>query len=99
MRAAALPFTPAPTTAALPGRPSVSAASTAAAPVRNAVTAAASSTATSRPSVASESSTTPITVGSPRPGFPGNDVTHFSEACPPPRAGMARKSPAGYAAT
>ena len=27
--------------------------------------------------------------------FPGNDVTHFSSACPSPIAGMARKSPAG----
>ena len=37
----------------------------------------------------------PSTVGSPRAGFPGNDVTHFSSACPPPSAGIARKSPAG----
>ena len=42
-----------------------------------------------------ESSTSPLTVGSPRAGLPGNDVTHFSSACPPPSAGIARKSPAG----
>ena len=101
MRAAASPFTPAPTTAAVSAsaRPSASAASTAAAPVRTAVTAPASSTATSRPSSADDTSTTPITVGSPRAGLPGNDVTHFSSACPPPSAGIARKSPAGYAPT
>ena len=29
------------------------------------------------------------------PGCPGNDVTHFSSAWPPPSAGIARKSPAG----
>ena len=101
VRAAASPFTPAPTTAALvaSARPRTSAASTAAAPVRAAVTAPASSTATSRPSSADETSTTPITVGRPRAGLPGNDVTHFSSACPPPSAGIARKSPAGYAPT
>src|SRR5262249_44946957 len=81
------------------GRPSVSAASTAAAPVRSAVTAPASSTATSCPSDASESSTTPVTVGRPRAGLLGYEVTHFSEACPAPSAGIARKSPAGYAGT
>ena len=31
--------------------------------------------------------------------MPGYDVTHFSEACPAPSAGIARKSPAGYAGT
>ena len=36
-----------------------------------------------------------ITVGRPRRGFPGNDVTHFSRAWPPPSAGIALKSPAG----
>ena len=51
------------------------------------------------PSEASESSTTPVTVGSPRAGFPGYDVTHFSDAWPAPSAGIARKSPAGYAGT
>ena len=95
--AAASPFTPAPTTAAVSAsaRPRVSAASTAAAPVRIAVTAAASSTASSRPSAAEETSTTPITVGSPWAGLPGKEVTHFSSACPEPSAGIARKSPAG----
>ena len=95
--AAAIPFTPAPTTAAVPAsaRPSVSAASTAAAPVRSAVTAPASSTARSEPFDASESRTSPITVGSPWAGLPGNDVTHFSDACPAPSAGIARKSPSG----
>ena len=63
-----------------PARPSVSAASTAAAPVRSAVTAAASKQATSRPSSALESSTSPVTVGSPLAGLPGNDVTHLSAA-------------------
>ena len=84
-------------TAAVPasGRPSVSAASTAAAPVRSAVTDAASSTASSSPVSAFERSTTPVTVGRPRAEFPGNDVTHFSSACPAPSAGIARKSPAG----
>ena len=95
--AAAWPLTPVPTTAAVraPGAPSVSAASTAAAPVRSAVTAPASSRASSLPSSASESSTRPVTVGRPRAGLPGNEVTHLSEAWPPPRAGIARKSPAG----
>ena len=37
----------------------------------------------------------PLTVGSPRAGLPGNDVTHLSSAWPPPSAGIARKSPAG----
>ena len=44
---------------------------------------------------ASESSTSPVTVGSPCAGLPGNDVTHLSSAWPPPSAGIARKSPAG----
>ena len=97
MRAAARPFTPAPTTEAVSAspRPSVSAASTAAAPVRSAVTAAASSTASSDPFAASESNTTPLTVGSPRLGLSGNEVTHFSAAYPAPSTGIARKSPAG----
>ena len=101
VRAAAIPFTPAPTTEAVSAseRPSVSAASTAAAPVLSAVTAPASSTARSVPFEASDKSTSPITVGNPWAGFPGKDVTHFSEACPPPSAGIARKSPAGYAGT
>ena len=40
-------------------------------------------------------STTPVTVGSPCAGLPGNDVIHLSSAWPPPSAGIARKSPAG----
>jgi hypothetical protein len=95
LRADARPFTPAPTTAATPGRPSVSAASAAAAPVRSAVTELASNTASTSPVDASERTTIPLTVGRPRAGLPGNDVTHFSSACPPPSAGIARKSPAG----
>ena len=55
----------------------------------------ASRTAWSWPVSASESSTRPVTVGSPRAGLPGNDVTHLSRAWPPPSAGIARKSPAG----
>src|ERR687887_2466314 len=99
--AAASPFTPAPITAAVAAslRPSVSAASTAAAPVRSAVTDAASSAASNTPFDASDNNTSPVTVGSPAAGFPGNDVTHFSNACPAPSAGIARKSPAGYAGT
>ncbi len=95
--AAARPLTPAPTTAAVSasGRPSVSAARTAAAPVRSAVTAPASNTARSIPFDASERRTSPVTVGNPRSGLPGNDVTHFKAAWPAPSAGIARKSPAG----
>ena len=37
--------------------------------------------------------TTPITVGSPARGLPGNDEIHLSIASSPPRAGIARKSP------
>jgi hypothetical protein len=101
VRATARPLTPAPITAApeASARPSVSAASTAAAPVRSAVTAAASRSAFGIPSVASESTTIPVTVGSPRAGLPGKDVTHFNSAWPAPSAGIARKSPAGYAGT
>ena len=84
VRAAARPFTPAPTTAAVSasGRPSVSAASTAAAPVRSAVTAAASSTRPSRRSTRPRAARRRVTVGSPRAGLPGNDVTHLSSAWP-----------------
>ena len=97
MRVVSAPLTPQPTTAidSAPARDSVSAAITAAAAVRRAVTAAASRSASSWPVSAFERRTSPVTVGSPLAGFPGNDVTHFSSACPPPRAGMARKSPAG----
>ena len=66
---------------------------TAAAAVRSAVTAAASMSARSAPVSVSESSTSPLTVGRPLGGFPGNDVTHFNTAWPSPSAGMARKSP------
>ena len=59
------------------------------------VTAPASNTASGIPVWASDSTTSPVTVGSPRDGFPGKDVTHFNRAWPPPRAGIARKSPAG----
>ncbi len=97
IRTVSAPLTPQPTTAvdAAPARQSVSAAITAAAAVRSAVTAAASSTASSCPVSAFESRTRPVTVGSPFAGLPGNDVTHFNSAWPPPSAGMARKSPAG----
>jgi hypothetical protein len=45
---------------------------------------------------ASDRHTTPITVGSPwASGLPGNEEIHLSIAKPPPRAGMARKSPPG----
>jgi hypothetical protein len=82
VRAVARPLTPAPITDAVSAssRPSVSAANTAAAPVRNAVTAPASSTATGMPFDASETSTSPVTVGRPSSGLPGNEVTHLSSA-------------------
>ncbi len=38
---------------------------------------------------------TPVTVGNPRSGLPGNDVIHLSSASPSPRTGIARKSPNG----
>jgi len=63
------------------------------------VTAPASRTASGMPFDASDSRTSPVTVGKPCAGLRGNDVTHFSSACPPPSAGIARKSPAGYAGT
>jgi hypothetical protein len=37
----------------------------------------------------------PITVGSPRDGFCGNDEIHLRIAIPLPSAGIARKSPYG----
>ena len=43
--------------------------------------------------------TIPVTVGRPYAGLPGKDVTHFNSAWPEPSAGIARKSPAGYAGT
>ena len=78
-----------------PGRASASVATAATAPVRSAVTAGASSSASGRPVVASDRQTTPLTVGRPRSGLPGNEVIHFSSAKPPPSAGIARKSPYG----
>ncbi len=82
MRAVSAPLTPQPITAVVsaPARQSVSAAITAAAAVRRAVTAAASISARSAPVSVSESSTSPLTVGRPFGGFPGNEVTHFSTA-------------------
>ena len=70
-------------------------ATAATAPVRSAVTERASSTISGCPVVASERQITPVTVGRPRAGLPGNEVIHFSNASPPPRAGIARKSPYG----
>ena len=95
--AAAIPFTPAPTTAAVSAseRPSVSAASTAAAPVRSAVTAPASRAARSDPFDASERRTSPITVGSPCAGLPGKDVTHLRRACPASERGHRAEVPGG----
>ena len=82
MRAVSAPLTPQPITAVVsaPERQSVSAAITAAAAVRSAVTAAASISARSAPVSVSESSTSPLTVGRPLGGFPGNEVTHFNTA-------------------
>ena len=91
------PCSPQPTmpTVRASSRPSSWVATAAAAPVRNAVTARASSIASGSPSSAFETSTTPVTVGSPRRGFAGKDVTHLRIARPSPRAGIARKSPFG----
>ena len=84
----------------MPTVPAFSAASTcvataATAPVRSAVTARASSSMSGAPVSASERQMTPITVGRPRAGLPGNEVIHFRSATPSPRAGIARKSPNG----
>ena len=70
-------------------------ATAATAPVRSAVTERASSSISGSPVSASDRQITPVTVGSPRAGLPGNEVTHFSSASPSPRAGIARKSPYG----
>ena len=70
-------------------------ATAAIAPVRNAVTERASSTISGWPVRASDKQTNPVTVGTPVPRFPGNEVTHLSSAKPSPSAGMARKSPYG----
>jgi hypothetical protein len=61
-------------------RPSASTAITPAAAVRSAVTEAASRTASSWPVSAFERSTSPVTVGRPREGFPGKEVTHLRSA-------------------
>jgi len=77
---------------------SASAATAATAPVRSAVTAAASSSASGCDVSASDTQTRPITAGSPfAAGLPGNDEIHLRIASPPPRAGIARKSPWGGA--
>jgi hypothetical protein len=76
-------------------RASAVVATAATAPVRSAVTERASSSITGSPFSASERQITPVTVGSPSAGLPGNEVTHLSSAKPPPRAGIARKSPNG----
>ena len=70
-------------------------ATAATAPVRSAVTERTSASASGRPSAAMEMKIAPITTGRPAAGFRGNDVTHLRMASPPPRAGMARKSPPG----
>ena len=94
-RAAHAPYTPQPTkpTEAASSRASSCAATAATAPVRSIVTARASINASGRPSLASETQTNPITTGSPFAPLPGNEVIHFRIANPPPRAGIARKSP------
>jgi hypothetical protein len=80
-------------------RASAVAETAAAAPVRSEVTLAQSAIARSSPVSALDTSSAPVTTGSPRAGLPGNDVTHFRIAIPSPRAGIARKSPAGGAST
>ena len=82
-------------TALAPGRASAGAATAADAPVRSAVTLRASTMASGSPVVASDTRITPVTVGSPRAGLPGNDVIHLTIARPSPIAGIARKSPHG----
>ena len=96
-RAAQAPLTPQPMTAAEPVAvvASAVAATAATAPVRSAVTAPASRIASGSLVVASLSTRTPITVGRPWAGLPGNDEIHLSIASSPPRAGIARKSPWG----
>ena len=70
-------------------------ATAATAPVRSAVTERASSSISGSPVFASDRQITPVTVGSPCAGLPGNEVIHLSSAKPSPRAGIARKSPNG----
>ena len=82
-------------TDAASSRASSCAATAATAPVRSAVTARTSISASGSPVSALDTQIIPITTGSPRAGLPGNEVTHFRIASPPPFAGIARKSPAG----
>jgi hypothetical protein len=81
-RAAQLPFNPHPTSPTVRAAAGASAteATAATAPVRSAVTAAPSISASGMPVCASERQTTPVTVGRPWRGLPGNDATHFSSA-------------------
>ena len=77
-------------------RASARAATAATAPVRSAVTARASSSASGSPVCASRQADHPHDRRQRvRAGLPGNDVIHLSIASPPPRAGIARKSPYG----
>ncbi len=78
-------------------RASSCAATAATAPVRRAVTERTSTSASGCPSASDETQIIPITTGRPAAGLPGNEVTHFRIARPPPLAGMARKSPSGGA--
>ena len=96
-RATHAPLRPQPTIPTLldPSAARASEATAAMAPVRSAVTAGASSSASGSPVRASDRQTTPLTVGIPLARLPGNEVIHFSSAKPPPRAGIARKSPYG----
>ena len=97
VRAAALPFTPAPITATVSasGRAERLGGQHRRRAGASAVNAEPSSTATGIPVSASETSTIAFTVGSPRSRLTGKEVTHLSTACPAPIAGMARKSPFG----
>ena len=78
-------------------RASSCAATAATAPVRSAVTERTSTSASGSPVSADDTQITPITTGRPAAGLPGNEVTHLRIASPPPRAGIARKSPFGGA--
>ncbi len=75
------------------------AATAATAPVRSAVTERTSTRASGHPSWAEETRIAPITTGRPAAGLRVNEVTHLRIASPPPRAGMARKSPPGASAS
>src|SRR5947209_9473064 len=95
--AAAAPLRPQPINPTVPAsaRARDRLATAATAPVRSEVSEPASISASGSPFVASLTIKTPVTVGSPWRGLPGNDVTHFSAASSPPRTGIARKSPYG----